>query len=89
MLWAVWARANAWYADGDFGKMTMTTLEGTHPTSFKQAKGGAWLGIEAGVNARVTQNTSLFATASYEHGVSGGRKGDHGFGGRVGLQVRF
>ncbi|MDG2570981.1 autotransporter outer membrane beta-barrel domain-containing protein, partial [Vibrio parahaemolyticus] len=85
----VWAKASVLHSAGDFGKITMTTLSGDFPVSYKLAKGGTSASLEAGVAAQISDSTSLFATASYDAGIGGGRKGDHGFGGRVGLQVRF
>jgi outer membrane autotransporter protein len=85
----VWAKASVLHSAGDFGKITMTTLSGDFPISYKLAKGGTSASLEAGVAAQISDSMSLFATASYDAGIGGGRKGDHGFGGRVGLQVKF
>lgn len=84
-----WGRLSFGYIGGDLGSLTVTNLAGEFPERFALGKAGAFGSLEVGFDTELTENTSLFASASYEAGLSAGRTGDQAYSGRAGLQIKF
>lgn len=84
-----WGRVSFGYIAGDLGSLTVTNLDGAFPERFALGKAGAFGSLEAGLDIKLSESTTAFASLSYEAGLSAGRRGDQAFAGRAGLQVKF
>jgi outer membrane autotransporter protein len=84
-----WGRVSLSYVAGDLGTLTVTNLDGAFPTRVALGKAGAFGSLEAGFDTKLSERTTLFASTSYEAGLSAGRRGDQAFAGSAGLQVKF
>jgi autotransporter family porin len=84
---ATWLRVNLWHEFLDGGDTTFAGLTGANAFTFAAPLKGTWAEIGGGATGAIAHNTTLFATAAYQHNVDG----DHQYSwtGRAGVTVRW
>lgn len=78
-----WVRPNFWYNFQGSPQTLFSYEDGYLP--FLSEIGGSWLGINAGVDAKVTQAISIFANATYENRITGSNS--YAYNGKLGVRT--
>jgi len=86
-LVTTWLRGNVWHEFMGDPKTAESTLDGIWLRSVSSSLGGTWGEIGVGVSGEVSDNTSLFATGSYNRSLD--NRGRETWDGRLGITVRW
>jgi outer membrane autotransporter protein len=79
-----WLKASLWNEFLGSPKTSFSSATGFIP--FRSDLGGAWAEVKVGVDAAITRNTALYASAGYSVGFDGR---SHAYDGRVGIKVTW
>ncbi len=79
-----WARANLWQEFLGDNRISFSSADG--PVAFRSDMGGTWGEIQGGATLQFANQTSLFASAGYQFGLTGDR---HAYNGKVGLKFTW
>jgi len=79
-----WARANLWHEFLGDNKVSFSSLNG--PVAFSSDMGGSWMELQVGVSTQLSASSSIFASGSYQLGLSGDQ---HAYNGKVGLRINW
>lgn len=80
-----WVRPNFWYNFQGSSK-TLFSYEGGY-LPFVSEIGGSWLGINLGVNAKLTEAVSLFANGTYDNRITG--SASYAYNGKLGIRTAW
>ncbi|CAN7585150.1 autotransporter outer membrane beta-barrel domain-containing protein [Bosea sp. LjRoot237] len=83
-MMTAWLKASVWNEFLGSPKASFSSATGFIP--FRSDLGGAWAEIKAGVDAAITRNTALYASAGYSVGFDGR---SHAYDGRVGIKITW
>ncbi|MGO4676074.1 autotransporter outer membrane beta-barrel domain-containing protein [Bosea sp. 2YAB26] len=83
-LMTAWLKASLWNEFLGNPKTSFSSATGFIP--FRSDLGGAWAELKAGIDAQLTRNTALYATAGYSIGFDGR---SHAYDGRLGIKVSW
>ncbi|KRE17271.1 hypothetical protein ASE66_30720 [Bosea sp. Root483D1] len=81
-MMTAWLKASVWNEFLGNPKTSFSSATGYIP--FNSDLGGAWGEVRAGVDAQITRNAALYASAGYSVGFNGR---SHGYDGRIGVKV--
>ena len=82
-----WAHADLWHAFEKSATTTFSSLTRGNPVPVSTDLGGTWGTIGVGASGQIREGVTLFGSADYNRRLDG-EQGD-GFGGRLGLRVRW
>ncbi|UZF91271.1 autotransporter family protein [Bosea sp. NBC_00550] len=83
-MMTAWLKASLW---NEFLGSPMTSFSSaTGFIPFRSDLGGAWGEIKAGIDAQITRNTAIYASAGYSIGLDGR---SHAYDGRVGIKFSW
>ena len=81
---STWARVNLWHEFLADNRMSFASADG--PVFFTSNMGGTWGEIQGGATLQLANQTSLFAAAGYQFGLTGDR---HAYNGKLGLKITW
>ncbi|MDU0339157.1 autotransporter family protein [Bosea rubneri] len=83
-LLTTWVKASLW--NEFLGNPKTSFSSATGPIGFRSDLGGTWAEVKAGVDAQLTRNTAIYASAGYSVGTDGR---SHAYDGRLGVKVSW
>ena len=83
-MMTAWLKASLWNEFLGSPKTSFSSATGFIP--FRSDLGGAWGEIKAGIDAQITRNTAIYASAGYSIGLDGR---SHAYDGRVGIKFSW
>jgi len=80
----VWLRPNLWHEFLGDPATSFSSATGSIP--FRADLGGGWAELNVGITAQITDAVSLFANASYQHGLDGDSRA---YDGKLGFRIAW
>jgi outer membrane autotransporter protein len=80
-----WIRPSVWNEFRGTPQTLFSSADG--PVPFQSNIGGAWFELNAGIDAMITDGTSLFANAGYQVGIN--NNNTTAYNGKIGLRMAW